>query len=190
MKMINLFATPIYITEINFNFQKVVDYVLNLKNNCDGRRLSNNGWQSFPIEDNIDIFQDILDNVNTYCKSLSFKNNQKFSQIWANVNGYKDFNMPHKHLNANFSGVLYVQTPKNSGKIVFKNNNEGAPYLWNDLERTKNNKENSFQYEFEPRAGDLYLFPAWAEHYVEQNLTNQERISLSFDTIEDKNVLY
>ena len=33
-----------------------------------------------------------------------------------------------------------------------------------------------------PEKGKLVLFPSWLEHYVEPNLTNEDRISMSFDT--------
>ena len=37
-------------------------------------------------------------------------------------------------------------------------------------------------YSEQPEKGKLVLFPSWLEHYVEPNLTNENRISLSFDT--------
>ena len=55
--------------------------------------------------------------------------------MWVNINGNKDFNMPHVHLNSHFSGVFYSKLPKNSGKLVFQNPYEGIYYLWDNLEK-------------------------------------------------------
>lgn len=180
----NLFSTPVYKTSLNFNKEKLVDYSLKCKQNNSGRLLSNSGgWQSNPISDKIDLFDDILEHVNKFSQQLNIKTIQKFNQIWLNINEYKDFNTPHIHLNALFSGVLYLKTNKDSGKLVFNHGNNHFNHCWDNIDVIKNDNNNSPSYEFIPQDCDLYIFPAWAEHYVEPNLSDEQRISLSFDTV-------
>ena len=65
---------------------------------------------------------------------------------------------------------------------VLKVNKDIDKFL-NNIEVIENDNINSPSYEFIPQDCDLYIFPAWAEHYVESNLSNEDRISLSFDTV-------
>ena len=86
--------------------------------------------------------------------------------------------MFHDHPNSVISGVFYIKVPKNSGELIFNNENLIRFY---PLRIKEYNKYNSQIWKFQPKENTLYLFPSWIKHMVSSNLTNEERISLAFN---------
>ena len=104
--------------------------------------------------------------------------------MWANINGPGNFNRPHLHPNALFSGVYWIKTPINSGNLMLydprpgvhttmPNRKEGKlpPQLWREVH-------------YEPKAGRCIMFPAWLWHEVQPNRSNDTRISVSFNLLQ------
>ena len=69
------------------------------------------------------------------------------------------------------SGVLFLQTPTNCGRLVFKNPAVSSDF---SLIRAKD-------FVIDPEVLGCIFFPSWLEHYVEPNLSDEDRISLSFN---------
>ena len=98
------------------------------------------------------------------------------SDIWFNINKYKDANFPHVHPMSPYSGVYYVKTPKDCGNINLEH-----PAL--DLLYHYPNGADEGLYWLGAKEKRLYIFPSWLKHYVSPNLNkDQERISISFNT--------
>ena len=104
--------------------------------------------------------------------------------MWAIINGPGNFNSPHLHPNALFSGVYWIKTPINSGNLMLydprpgvhttmPNRKEGKlpPQLWREVH-------------YEPKAGRCIMFPAWLWHEVQPNRSNDTRISVSFNFLQ------
>ena len=104
--------------------------------------------------------------------------------MWANINGPGNFNRPHLHPNALFSGVYWIKTPINSGNLMLydprpgvhttmPNRKEGKlpPQLWREVH-------------YEPKAGRCIMYPAWLWHEVQPNRSNDTRISVSFNFLQ------
>ena len=101
------------------------------------------------------------------------------SEFWLNINSTYAFHSDKNHPNAHFNGVFYLQAEAQSGKIVFRDPREGRSMHAPDyLERTNLNSD---VVSIPPNPGTLLIFPAWLYHGVEQNLSDEERISLSFN---------
>jgi len=69
------------------------------------------------------------------------------------------------------------QTPKNSGKIYFKN-----PY--NDMlspAYTEYTPDNFERINFKPQPGMLLIFRSHLEHYVDKNNSDEDRISFAYN---------
>lgn len=98
---------------------------------------------------------------------------------WAIINGKFAHNAVHNHPGSVLSGVYYVQAPKNCGNLYFRDPRPAAVMLVPDvLEHTRwtSNRVN-----YEPLAGRMMLFPGWLDHGVEPNLSDEERVCLSFN---------
>jgi uncharacterized protein (TIGR02466 family) len=117
--------------------------------------------------------------------------------MWANINPPNAYNKYHIHPNSDFSGVYYVQVPKDSGNLWLEDPRPGAniqlprrvPNLPQPLWRVT---------KIPPIEGRCIMFPAWVPHGVEENNTKAKgdkslRVSVSFNFIQvpyDKKNLY
>jgi uncharacterized protein (TIGR02466 family) len=84
----------------------------------------------------------------------------------------------HNHI-GNFSGIYYIEVPKDSGKLVFQNADLLKSYDNNyPFIEDANTYSN---YSFDVKKYELYLFPSETLHFVEPNFSNKERISVAFN---------
>lgn len=184
--IVELFKVPIYKTILSLNTNSIINYCKKIQKNDLGKKSSNiGGWHSNNLVgqhlDLNDLFINIEKHVNIFSKQCNFLNSIELKDIWININSTNNFNLIHTHPNCKFSGVYYVKTPKNSGDLVFYNPScDMMIYDWND--DFKNfNSYNSHRFVFPIQENQLYLFPSWLKHSVNPNLSNKERVSLSFN---------
>ena len=106
--------------------------------------------------------------------------------VWANVNSKYSYHEQHIHPNSFLSGVYYVKVPKNSGQINFIDPKNSMRSLELEPDRTKQLTDPlRRQIDVTPEDGLLLLFPSWLSHEVQQNTTDDERISIAFNLIPD-----
>ena len=186
-KDINIFNTFIYSFKLNFNLNDLYQYCIEYeKNNKSNNKSGVGSFQSKSLDLNNLIVNTLansfLEHVNFISNNnYKIKNKLYLDNFWFNINRFKDFNLEHIHPNSILSGVYYVKTPKNSGNLIFKNNNNSNFYLeQNDL--IEFNTLNCATYFLPPQENCLHIFPSWLPHYVEPNLSEEERISFSFNT--------
>ena len=176
---------------------ELAKYIYKLKQSSPGVIISNyNGWQSENIAGNNpshvsrEIFK-LLNNVNQVVDPLKKEFDLKpdlqlsLANLWLNVNPKSGFNAPHVHEGI-LSGVYYVASKKNSGNIIFKNPAVNLSYHCREDFVYSHNEVNSSSWWFSPKPGLLLIFPSWLEHYVQPNLNDEDRISISFNIIVSK----
>ena len=107
--------------------------------------------------------------------------------MWANVNLKYSHNKNHVHPGAQWSGVYYIQTPKDCGHIWFTDPC-GQRHI--DMPIMEDKKEKPIHYwrevHYKPIEGRLIMFPGWLVHEVAPNMSNLKgekhwRISVSFN---------
>ena len=128
------------------------------------------------------------------------------SCFWANINKQKEFNPPHVHANSSLSGAYYVKVPNDmqktedqsvsAGNICFHDTRieicattplyeENLGYLdlasYSFKKGTTHNPWLDNVAKFKPEEGLMIIFPSWLLHYVEPNLSNEDRIAISFN---------
>ena len=87
----------------------------------------------------------------------------KKNEYWFNSTTKGQKTAIHNHNEkAIISGVYYLQVPHNSGNLFFKN-------------------EFKEEIEIESKKGEIIFFPSMLDHYVSESLTNENRLSLSFN---------
>ena len=188
----NLFATPLFRKELSLDNEDLKKFCLYRKSiDTMGRSRSNvGGWQSHdynfkkPPKEFKELFKSIIDFSSEICDylDLSFEANKLVGQAWININEPGHFNWPHIHPGSIFSGVYYIQTPDNCGPIEFENPAvKSMSYVMSDIAQKDTNIYTSFSYKVPTRASILYIFPSWLTHRVHPNLSNEERISISFN---------
>jgi uncharacterized protein (TIGR02466 family) len=154
------------------------------KNNPAGESNSNsNCWRSSFRYQNIDWLIDSMLKLYRHADELYKSENDgndvfnvktmPILNYWTNVNGKHSKNVIHSHTKSHFSCVYYLQG-YGTGELKFVNpanilgNCEfSAPFV------------RDFYYQ--PKDGDLILWPAWVPHEVETNFSDRERINIVFD---------
>lgn len=89
----------------------------------------------------------------------------------------------HDHYGAILSGVLYLETPLNCGKLRFYNPITGrrATDVFFDRIKTNSNEYNYHYVEYTPIKGEMIMFESWLEHSVDMNLSTENRVAVSFN---------
>jgi len=137
-----------------------------------GRTRSNAlGWQSGNLDFDVPA-------VATFASLVSHMQ-LIMREIWANANGKYAYNNVHNHPNSLLSGVYYVKVEGDCGDLLFFDPRKQASMTQPEFsERTQINS--SIQ-SISPEAGTLIIFPSWLDHSVNQNLSDADRISMSFN---------
>ncbi len=98
---------------------------------------------------------------------------------WAIINGKFASNALHTHANSMLSGVYYLQALPGSGAIYFRDPRVGPLVLGAPIAEFTPLTFTKITYR--PIVGRLIFFPGWLDHGVEPNLSEGERICLSFN---------
>ena len=185
------FSTPIWAEKIK-NYkdsnEQIYDYIKKLqKNDGEGIVKSNiKGWHSknFDLKEKepqnfIKIISRQIENVIKDMDWDTRNQKTKITNMWAIINKGGAANGRHHHGNSSLSAAYYVRAPKNSGDIVFYDPRP-APVYSHPISN-KPNFLNAMTNSISPIEGLLVLFPGYLDHSVNENLSNEERIVISFN---------
>ena len=185
------FSTPIWTEKIK-NYkdsnEQIYDYIKNLqKKDSQGIVKSNvKGWHSKNFDLKEKEPQNFIKIISRQIESVitdmdwDIKNQKtKITNMWAIINKGGAANARHHHGNSSLSAAYYVRAPKNSGDIVFYDPRP-APVYSHPISN-KPNYLNAMQHSISPLEGLLVMFPGYLHHSVNENLSNEERIVISFN---------
>mgnify|MGYP001268247837 CR=1 FL=1 len=187
------FPTPVWTLQLknykNIN-EEMYSFIKDSQNNDQkGIHKSNiKGWHSkdFSLQENEtkNFINFILPSIEKVIIDMNWerkKQSIKISNMWAIVNIGGSTNLRHQHGNSTISGAYYVRAPKNCGDIVFYDPRP-APVFYSP-EAISPNFLNAQVNGISPKEGALILFPSYVDHSVNENLSNEERIVISFNII-------
>jgi uncharacterized protein (TIGR02466 family) len=191
MNFLNIFSSYLYTKECNINLSSLSDHITkNKKIDNQGIIRSNyGGWQSKNFTKPDSYTKPLFDILNTAAEEIKNKINYqhtlKLQHYWYNINYQDSFNIPHFHIGPHtdtiVSGVFYIETPKDCGKIVFNRKDQLFSLMYHEQRVSKYNEYNSSVWEVTPKENLCVLFPANLEHFVKPNLNKKRRISISFN---------
>jgi len=187
MELIEPFKQFVVKIKLNEDLKNILNFCIKVKNKEKGKIISNlsKGFQSSDLNKKETVLKSLIEKIKLNSNIVIndvLKTNYKLSlnNIWININEYKDFNVAHKHPFAKLSGVFYVDVPLDSGDLVFINDTEINLFLLNNS-IVNFNCYNSSTFTIKPEQNFLYLFPAWLNHFVTPNLSQERRVSISFN---------
>ncbi len=133
------------------------------------------------------IFKDlvkVLDkHVAAFAKDLAFDlggKKLKLDSLWINILPEGGIHTSHIHPHSVISGTTYVSMPEGASAIKFEDPRSAmmmaAPPRKADAPRELRN----FIY-VAPEVGDVLLWESWLRHEVPMNMSEEERISVSFN---------
>jgi uncharacterized protein (TIGR02466 family) len=166
------FPTSVFGKDIKLDNDKLAQDIINWSNQDQGVQKTNyKGWHSTTDMASKPEYQPLVNELMIMCKDI-FKEEwldrePVLGNMWANINPKDGLNQPHIHPNSLFSGVYYIKSnpqagrlkiydPRPGAQIVMPNRVEGKPpkHLWRDAN-------------LDPIPGRIIMFPAWLWHSVE-----------------------
>ena len=183
------FPTLIYADDFKLNTNDLAQNIINWAKEDKGLTKTNvNGWHSTTDMQNKSEYKPLVDElfkmVHKVFEEECLDKQPVLGNMWANINPSGGYNKPHVHPNSLFSGVYYVKTPPNCGRLICQDPRPGIQtvmptrksveipkYLWRDVH-------------LQPQENRVVIFPAWLWHSVEPNQSNDIRISVSFNFIQ------
>ncbi len=185
------FPTPVWVTKIDKykeTNEEIYKYIKNLREIDEKGIIKSNikGWHSndFNLKDEeVKKFINLISpHINKTLVDMNWDiNNQliKISSMWAIINIGGAANARHHHGNSAISAAYYVRAPKNSGDLVFYDPRPAPVY--SHPHSKEPNYLNAMVNSVSPVEGALVLFPSYLDHSVNENISNDERIVISFN---------
>ena len=110
---------------------------------------------------------------------------------WYNVNRYGDHHAPHTHSGCYLSGTYYVQVPPAPAVVEDPRAHPGCisfydPRTAANMVTVGTEPDARSVHTVHPGAGTLLLWPSPVQHQVHPNLSEQTRITISFNLMLDR----
>jgi uncharacterized protein (TIGR02466 family) len=167
--------------------QTLLNVIEQLKQIDPGHSASNVlGWHSkanlFNLEE-VKPFQRLVDAAILEVAEAMGYGNVRISaaNCWANVNSKHASNKIHDHANCLFSGVYYVKAPEGCGNLMFYDPRSARTFYRPAVQNYTAYTSDAVAHV--AATGLLLIFPSWLKHGVEPNLSDEERISVSFNYV-------
>ena len=191
------FPTPVWTLQLD-DYQSINEQMykfIKITQSKDQQGISKSnikGWHSkdFNMQENepknfIKFILPAIEQVITDMNWEKQKQSININSMWAIINTGGAANHRHQHSNCTISGAYYVRAPKNSGDIVVYDPRPAPAYTYPIA--VNPNLLNAQVNGISPKEGALVLFPSYLDHSVNENLSNEERIVISFNiTIQSK----
>jgi hypothetical protein len=168
-ELLQLFPTPLLIVPYKQPIDKELAYLKTISY----REQKSNG--NFRSDDSYLLRKEEFKNIKNFLKS---KQRLVITQCWANRNPKGSKHHEHVHPNSIISGVMYFQINEKLPPISFaKDRQDGMK-----LDPIEYNYLNSESFILPCKPGELILFPSSLKHSVPINMSEEDRISVSFNT--------
>ena len=187
-----LFPTIIYIkdlpnpNELNSYLEK---HIVEWSKNDPGVKKTNvNGWHSQTDmnqrKEYEPLSRELFQMQNEIIQEEHLNMQPKLGNMWANINYPNAYNKSHIHPNSLFSGVYYVKTPPNSGRLICNDPRPGIQTCMPNRKKGQPPKHLWREVNLQPQENRAIMFNSWLWHSVEPNQSNEDRISVSFNFIQ------
>ena len=184
------FPTIVYGKDVQLNNNQLAQDIVNWSNQDKGVSKTNyKGWHSTTDMGQKPEYQQLVTELLRMQKEVyeneHIDRHATLGNMWANINPPGGMNQPHIHPNALFSGVYYVKSPPNCGRLKVMDPRPGIQFTMPIRKPGDPGKDMWRDVNIEPVVGRIIMFPAWLWHSVEENKSNNIRISISFNFIQD-----
>lgn len=125
------------------------------------------------------FFEHLTPTINGFFSQLNYYGMWQYLNAWAAVYPKGAWVPEHDHRPLHWSAAYYVKTQQEGGEIIFTDPKEYA--LANEPENTMwrgNNRSAT-----KPTDGMLLVFPSYLKHQTAPNLSDDERVIISFNIL-------
>jgi|TARA_R100001443_G_scaffold105824_1_gene114982 uncharacterized protein (TIGR02466 family) len=183
------FPTIIYAEDFKLDTNKIAQDIIQWSRQDSGVTKTNvNGWHSETNMHEKSEYKPLVNELFRMAHQIfeeEWLEREPFlGNMWANINPFGGYNKPHVHPNALFSGVYYVKTPPNCGRLIGQDPRPGIQTCMPTRKKGQPPKHLWRDVHLQPQENRAIIFPAWLWHSVEPNQSNENRISVSFNFIQ------
>ena len=190
------FPTLIYAQDFKLDTNQMAQNIIQWSREDGGVTKTNvNGWHSKTDMHTKQEYKPLIDELFRMAYEVfneEFLDGEpKLGNMWANINPPGGYNKPHIHPNSLFSGVYYVKTPINSGRLICNDPRPGIQTCMPNRKKGQPPKHLWREVNLQPQENRAIMFNSWLWHTVEPNKSNEDRISVSFNFLQsgfDNNV--
>ena len=177
-----VFATNIFVQD-DFLFEETSLYMKNYIQKLWQERSNTVNWQTEPnlhTKVEFKIFADmVLDTSKEILETLDYAvEDIAITDMWGNVLRKGEAHPPHTHSNNFLSGVYYLYS-NNAAGIQFFDPRPAADVMV--PKKTKKTHNNSNLLSFASKTNRAVFFPSWLNHWVPQNISEKNRISIAWN---------
>lgn len=190
--LLKLFPTPVYITEADNNVLEDIQtelYSVYNKLSNDGLFQHKNNWNTQHLSDpsftgnffNYYNCNNFLNFLSKHIKSYLFINgvivepDYEITESWFTLTKNKEYAHIHNHGTSDISGCYYLQTNGEDGDFTIPCSQKPLDMQF----RLFPNITKSLV--VPPQVGRMILFPGWMDHGIKTNMTDNDRVSISFN---------
>jgi len=188
-EVLDLFPIPLLVSSYTLDYTKELEWIKScnynknsvVSDNLDAKFTSRQSKDTFILDrpELINIRSFIEEKLSYYANNvLQSSSELVITQSWSNINGKGEWHDEHIHPNSIVSGVFYLHNNDSLPPIRFKRKYSSEVNL--SIKKYNRYNNNFVQYSF--NNGDLIFFPSHLHHSVPSNQSDEERISLSFNT--------
>ena len=189
MQVVPVFINFLATETLRLDNSRIEKFCYALQASSSGRVASNGGgWQSndLPLDtpELQELFQAITGKLNELHHYFNFNPSmrQVIDETWVNISRKGNFNYDHAHPGKFFSCVYYVKGGQHKGNINFTTPVEAHAYTIHNHMVAGHNSFTGNALSIPPITGELIIFPAWLNHSVRQNETDEDRISIAVNS--------
>ena len=188
-ELMQLFPTPVLICQYPINYDKELEWIdgQECRKENKGGGLGTTTHYNRKSEDTFVLDRPELSNVRAFIEAklhyyvteiMASEDKLIITQSWLNKSKKGESHHEHVHPNSMISGVWYPQIHEQLPPIQFRSKQQRDVALSTKAYNTFN----SATFMLPMKKGELILFPSNLTHSVPANQSDEERISLSFNT--------
>ena len=188
-ELLQLFPIPVMICPYPTDYSKELEWIKNAETRKENKGDGSGGYTHYnrQSEDTFVLDKPELVNIRTFIEAklnkfvkeiMASTDKLVITQSWLNKNKKGESHHAHGPPNSMVSGVWYPQIHESLPPIQFRHRNQRDV----TLSAEKYNTFNSATFMLPMKCGELILFPSNLQHSVPVNHSNEERISLSFNS--------
>ena len=180
---LDLFSTPVWIFKSNHLKPANLSFLEAIESGALGTPSLTKRSNRKGARYEFNFLKDIPEEIRTFVlKSLQRILAPEFYvaiESWVNLHLTDGYNVSHMHPGYLLSGVYYVKSNENAGKLVLEDPRMQAQFAANHvfLKEPINYRATRLT----PEEGMLVLFPSWLMHHVTENITSESRVSIALN---------
>ena len=183
------FPTLIYAEDFKLDTNQMAQNIIQWSKEDPGVRKTNrDGWHSTTEMHKKPEYKPLVDElfrmVHQVFKEEFLDGQPVLGNMWANINPSGGYNRPHIHPNSLFSGVYYIKAPLNCGELVCNDPRPGIQTCMPNRIKGQPPKHLWREVHLQPKENRALMFNSWLWHSVEPNMSNENRISVSFNFLQ------